>query len=154
MILQLDPYYFEKNYRNVNLKVVGIVVAILFFATTSSFTNYVFAQTSDLGSQMQTARNTAMAGMNQVKSAMKSGGLKSGMESAKDVMKSSMTSSLGTVNNKTNPEKAKLQSQTEIKQKTIGSATNVDDNKMKHFEQIRDNLMHSKFKPNPSAKAI
>lgn len=46
----------------------------------------------------------------------------------------------------------KLQVQTGINQKTTGNATNVD-GKMKHFEQIRDKLMHSQFHPNPLARA-
>ena len=136
-----------------NLKVIGIAIAILFFVTSSSLINYVFAQSGDVASQMDTAKKAAMAGMNQVKSAMKSGGLKSGMESAKGVMKSSLTSSISTVNNKTNPEMPKLQNQTAIKQTSIGSGPSADENKMKQFEKMRDNLMHAKFKPNPLAKA-
>ena len=154
-----------------NLKLVGIVTVILFFVTASNLINYVFAQ-SDLGSQMDTAKKAALAGMKHVKSAMKSGGLKSGVEAAKGTMKSSMTSSLGAVTNKTNSELVKTtkknlgsdmktaknvaetgmdQVKSAMKQKTNGSSASMDDKKMNHFNQIRDKLMQSKFKPNPLA---
>lgn len=115
-----------------NLKLIGIVTVILFFVTASNLTNYVFAQT-DLESQMDTAKKAALAGMKHVKSAMKSGGLKSGVEAAKGTMKS--------------------MDEVKFAMKQNGSSTSMDDKKMNHFNQIREKLMQSKFKPNPLAAA-
>ncbi|HXX06257.1 MAG TPA: hypothetical protein VEJ68_05485 [Candidatus Bathyarchaeia archaeon] len=94
------------------LQVSGLAIAIILFSVSSNLTSYVFAQTDDLQSQMDTAKNAALAGMKQVKNSMKSGGLKAGMQSAKNVMKSS----LSTVGNNTDQAlrdktKNKLQSQ-------------------------------------------
>ncbi len=68
-------------------QVAGIAVAMLLFVA-ASHSSLVFAQSADLGSQMQTAKSAALAGMKTVMGNMKSGGLKAGVQSAKGVIKS------------------------------------------------------------------
>jgi hypothetical protein len=151
-----------------NFRLVGFALSMLLLGILShSMINSAFAQTvsngnnattgtpstsiaSDLKLQMQTAKDASIVGMKTVTDKMKTekglkNKLKIVMSTSKDAMSSQMQTSM--------TSNTKLENQNGIQQKKVGSATSSDDKKMKHFEQIRDELMRAKFTPNPLAKA-
>ena len=76
-------------------------VAVLLIATASHYTNFAFALEHDLGSQMQTAKATALAGMKKVMGSVNSGGIHAGVQTAKSVMGSALHGSLNSTNTET-----------------------------------------------------